>query len=322
MNKDILMVISLIIGLFILYGYINGGDFFISTSGGPYLYPRFEVIEKPTPAPIRENLIGGSLNEKIKSIVSRNKSARENLVPSASKTAAENKPETIIDASLSTTSPYKSKIDLNNNNARETDVKKENLIITVIGQEEKGILITGWKLKNSKGEEFKIGKGTNLVFSFQVNQQEDIILNRSERVYIITGRSPVGTSFKVNKCTGYFQQFQEFIPSLNNDCPRPKDENITKLAGLNDVCLDYIETLSACRIPLKEKPFNLDNKCLNFIEENVNYNACVRDHKLDKDFYKDTWMIYLNRDVEIWKNKRETITLYDQDGNFVDSVSY
>lgn len=323
MNRDIFIVITVIVVLLVFFIYVSGVNPLASTTGGPYFSPKFTVRENSLSSE-RQSLIGGSLSEKLRAIITRNRSARQSLEPrteiSAPRSATKNRQEVVSDASQSE-SPYNGKITLSAARSKEKEAKKEYLTITIRAGTD-GVLITGWKLKNSKGEEFKIGKGAHLVFSSEVNPQEDIVLMRREKAIIITGRSPVGTSFKTNECVGYFQQFQEFFPSLRESCPFPGNEDNIQSAGLNDTCLNYIERLPSCRIPLGQKPLNLDNQCLNFIEENINYNGCVKEHKQDADFYKDTWMVYLNRDAEIWKQQREDITLYDQNGKLVDLVSY
>lgn len=323
MNKDIFIVIAVIVVLLVFFVYVSGANPLASTTGGPYLSPKFTVREDSAPS-ARQSIVGGSFSEKIRAIITRNRSARQGLEPrtsvSAPRGVIESRQEVVSDASQNG-SLYKGRVALQVTRAKEREAKKEYLTITVRSGTS-GVPITNWKLKNSKGEEFKIGKGTRLVFSSQVNPQEDIVLKGREKAVIITGRSPVGTSFRTNICVGYFEQFQDFVPPLRENCPRPINESNLQSAGLNDICLNYIERLSVCRIPLSQKPLNLNNECLNFIEENVNYNACVNEHKADSDFNGDTWMIYLNKDEEIWKQQREVITIYDQNGKLVDSASY
>ena len=80
--------------------------------------------------------------------------------------------------------------------------------------------ITGWKLKGKTGLDIAIGQGASYIYSNVASQpQENIYLKPGEKAIIITGKSPLGTSFKLNKCAGYFEQFHEFAPELNIDCP-------------------------------------------------------------------------------------------------------
>ena len=41
-----------------------------------------------------------------------------------------------------------------------------------------------------------------------------------------------------------------------------------------------------------------------------------------KNFFKDDWRLYLNRDEQLWKEKREVIELRDGEGKLVDVVTY
>jgi hypothetical protein len=63
-------------------------------------------------------------------------------------------------------------------------------------------------------------------------------------------------------------------------------------------------------------------ECHSFIKEKVNYNGCVASHKNDSGFFKSEWRVYLGKNDELWKNKREMIILYDQQGKVIDQLSY
>jgi len=228
--------------------------------------------------------------------------------------------EQITSGSAATTSPYQSKVNLETvYGTRNQDPKQQYLEIIASSQNGKPIDITGLALAGKNGFNIKIGQATYLPYSAQVNPQEDIFLKPGEKAYVITGESPIGASFRLNKCTGYFSQFQTFYPDLLQDCPRPINENLP--SGLNDDCLDYLERLPVCRMQISVPP-GLQNACQTYINEKINYNACVETHKNDSDFYKPEWRIYLNRKEPLWKSQRETIILQDQNGGIIDWVSY
>jgi len=220
----------------------------------------------------------------------------------------------------STESVYKYKVSLRADYwARETDPQKQFVEIKASSQNDKPIDITGWSLVGKNGLDIKIGQGAYLPYSAQVNPQQDIFLKKGEAAVIVTGESPIGTNFRLNKCTGYFSQFQIFYPDLPQDCPRPIDENLP--SGLNDQCLDYLERLPICEMKISVPP-GLSNDCQTYINDNVNYKTCVEVHKNASDFYQPEWRIYLGRKEALWKNKRETIILQDQDKKIIDWVSY
>src|SRR3989344_3329005 len=130
--------------------------------------------------------------------------------------------------------------------ARETDPNKEYVEIKADNKNKNSMKITGWKLKGKGGFDVAINGGTSFVYAeVNIQPQEDVYLKPGEKAVIITGTSPLGISFKLNKCAGYFEQFHEFAPEINTECPLLKNENLP--SGLNDACLDYIDRVFSCQ---------------------------------------------------------------------------
>ena len=212
---------------------------------------------------------------------------------------------------------------INIGRAREINPDEEYLEIKTDKKNKSPMKITGWKLKGKIGLEIMIGKGASYIYSNVASQpQEDIYLKPGEKAVIVTGKSPLGTSFKLNKCAGYFGQFHTFTPDLNTQCPLLRDEELP--AGLNDSCLDYIDRVSSCQtvVSIPYKYSSLSSSCQNFVTQNANYKTCLENHKSDTDFYLPEWRVYLDRSEDLWKKKRETITLSDDKNNIIDSKSY
>jgi hypothetical protein len=203
--------------------------------------------------------------------------------------------------------------------AKQSDPQKEYLEIELSKEGENLINITGWTVGGRIGLDLKIPKAAHLFIANQVNVKQNVFLSPGGKAVIATGRSPIGSSFRLNKCTGYFSQFQDFFPRLLKKCPYPRDEEWP--ANLSDDCLDYIETLPRCQANFSI-PVYLGNKCIKAINKQLSYNSCVAAHKSDEDFYKNEWRIYLNRDEELWKNRHDTIILRNKEGKIVDSVFY
>jgi hypothetical protein len=223
-----------------------------------------------------------------------------------------------------TQSQYKDKITLAYIN-RSSDPNKEYVTIKVSYNATGTIPITGWVLKSSNtGMQVSIPKATYLFFTGMINTEDDIYLQANDTLYLVTGISPNGASFKVNKCSGYLGQFQTFVPYLSTSCPLPKNENLSEIPKLviNDACFDYIDSMGRCKISTKSLPINWSLECKNFITNKINYLSCVNTHKNDKDFYQKEWRVYLKRSERIWKDKREVIVLYDDLGKIVDTLSY
>lgn len=187
------------------------------------------------------------------------------------------------------------------------------------------VKITGWRIESTEtGRGITIRKGLVLPFSDpRQNLEEDIYLRPEDKAYIVSGRSPVGYSFFENKCSGYYQQYQDFRPSINERCPSVDEEKLpTKPNRLKDECLDYLRSFPRCHTPSDDIPEDLSNECRNFLFDHVGYSYCIQAHKPDSDFYGDTWRIYLNQGDTLWKSQRETIRLTDEKGRLVDEIKY
>ncbi|MFC1595074.1 hypothetical protein ACFL3E_01445 [Patescibacteria group bacterium] len=78
-----------------------------------------------------------------------------------------------------------------------------------------------------------------------------------------------------------------------------------------------------CEFPLIN-PSNIgrDYKCVAWINTNVSYAGCVKNHKSDDDFYKKEYRVYLNRGDQMWNDSRETIKLLDKNGIVIAELEY
>lgn len=224
-------------------------------------------------------------------------------------------------------SPYRNIIRFNHSvsGAGSPDPTNEYLEISVPQNAAAPIDLSGWKLvSDATGNTVTISKGTGVPISGTINDAEDIALAPGERALIISGRSPIGSSFRENKCIGYFSSFQTFYPSLPQNCPVPSDELIS-FYGTGYIrdgsCIDYANTLSRCQVMLSP-PVNLSNACQNFMVKYLNYNGCVQAHRGDTDFDGTTWRIYLGRTAPMWRTRHEIVKLIDTNGKTVDAFSY
>lgn len=209
--------------------------------------------------------------------------------------------------------------------SRSTNPLNEIVQIRTRGNASTTIPVTGWTLKSeSSGQSVSIPKASYLYFANTVNAEEDIVLTGNEVLYLVTGYSPNGASFKINKCSGYLSQFQNWNPGLPYSCPAPRNENLSSIPKTvnNDACLDYIDNMPSCRIQTSNLPANWSYECTNFIYTKINYPSCIDTHKNDKDFWGKEWRVYLKRNARLWKDKRESIVLYDNEGKIVSKYSY
>ena len=207
--------------------------------------------------------------------------------------------------------------------ARESDPQKEyiNVVYQASFFKEEGLPLdmSGWTIENKRGDRFAFGYAANLPYAREPVTLSRLIMPPGSTVHIVTGQSSVGSNFRVNRCAGYFAQFNSFTPSLPQECPRPSEEPAQ--TNLPDICLDYIESLPRCRIP-QNTLLDIGNICRAYITANISYSGCVANHKIDPDFYENEWYVYLARPMELWKDKRETITLRDNQGNLMAELEY
>jgi len=225
-------------------------------------------------------------------------------------------------------SPYQGKITIERSfsGAKQKTPQKEYLIIKAAKDNEERVIITDWRFESSiTGKSAAIKSGTSLPSSGSVNSETAIVLLPGDRAYVTTGRSPVGTSFRTNLCSGYFEQFQDFSPSLRRVCPDPDDELIDFGNGVSvtdDACYDYVRRLSRCSMVVTSTPLSVTNACWNFVTQNINYSGCVANHRGDPNFFGSEWRIFLGRSEELWRERREVIKLLDAEKRIVDTLTY
>jgi hypothetical protein len=226
-----------------------------------------------------------------------------------------------------TVSPYAASTTLSTSNARNTDPKTEYVTIKFSKDTAGQRAISNWRIESAVSSlGAMLGPASYLPYTNTGSSEVPVSVGANATIYVITGRSPLGESFRKNLCTGYFTNSQTYTPSLAQECPRPEDElKRTVSVGFipSDPCVNYIKTIAACQLVNTVKiPANAGDQCSNFITTTLTYNGCVNAHKNDAGFYKNEWYIYLDRDQELWKNQNEQIRLLDENGKVVASVSY
>jgi len=226
-------------------------------------------------------------------------------------------------------SPYRGMVVLKKRSYRSTrdDVDRQYAHIVATKNALSGITVSNWKIVSGvTGQSARIGEAEPLFIPGEEETDLPITLYAGDEVIVTTGRSPIGSSFRVNKCTGYFTQFQKFYPSISKKCPDPEDEilDYTKDTSIfiDNACMDFVERISKCTVQVKPIPISLSFACHEAIFEEINYNECVLKHKNDSDFYQDSWRVYLKRDSGLWRSERELIMLLDENGKTVDYYSY
>ncbi len=321
MDREVVTVILILLVIGFLWLTTQTSIFSGIGKGGPKLEPEFKVEEtnKPAQEGQRFNIFKRgffSLRSGGNSVLTKGEEIFKRGVMISNQ--RQNSNETAVNPE---DSKYKNKISLRVSGAREASSLNEQIEISLSSSDIDNIPITGWKIKNSRNEELSIKQAAYIVYSASSNQQNDIILKKGQKAFLVTGRSPIGINFLTNICTGYFNQFHKFNPSLRQECPHPADEPEFPRSQMSDNCLDYIEGLPKCRMPFPSS-LSLDIPCVNYVNSNINYDTCVKLHKFDNNFYGNEWRIYFERDQKFLKKEREKITLYDAEGKEVTTVEY
>lgn len=224
-------------------------------------------------------------------------------------------------------SPYRGAVTVSRyiSGAGSVDPQNEYFEISIPQDETVPIDLSEWSLfSDASGNSSVIPKGTEVPTSGVVNAAQDIVLSPGMRAIVVSGRSPIGASFRENKCIGYFSTFQTFYPTLPQTCPMPSDE-LAAFYGANYIrdplCIDHVNKIRRCQVTLTPPP-TVSGSCQSFLVKYLNYNGCVEAHRNDTDFLGNTWRIYLGRSTPMWRSTHELVKLLDVNGKTVDAFSY
>lgn len=189
------------------------------------------------------------------------------------------------------------------------------------------ISLSGWSLQSARsGKRAMIPQGTRLLTAGTIPEITPITLEPGARAIITTGKSPVGVSFRENSCSGYLDQFQSFVPSLDTySCPLASDElpyTLENAEIYGDACFSFLETLPRCTFYTDSFPADISGQCRNFVQYVMSYNGCVQQNRWRPSFTRKDWRIFLGQPQELWAASRDVIRLLDAQGRTVDAWSY
>lgn len=254
-------------------------------------------------------------------------------------------------------SKYKGLVRLQRGTAASTNQpNREYITILANYNNSTPIKVGGWVLSNGRSEHyFDVSgnevrgqsvyvtipeKGIALYNPYQPksNILVPITLKSGESAVITTGQIPtIGSvtmkdNFKINRCLGYLADSTsyQFTPSLYYRCPNVSD--MFNTSDLSDTCYDFARSISACHEPKEyyvqnqgyclERNCRLNSSCQGLVKKYLNFQSCFNQFSHDKDFVGPEWRVFLGRPLELWANRRETISLFDSTGKLVDKISY
>jgi hypothetical protein len=329
-KSDLLWVIGMVALLAIAW-FVTGGPGRPAASGGPFIRPPEGTSLGDTYLPAGE--AGGDLG---------NGSLRTNTADDPDQFTA-----------TAVKSPYYGQVRLGKGTAQSAD-KPNDEYVTIENRSKGAVTVSGWSLKNGDDERTHLtwaGNYINVKARWVVIPTGQVVLNPAlptnlapitlapgEQAVVTTGRIirsrpiAIDSSFKTNICTGYLADLPgyEFEPSLPRECPAPRDE--PGINSLPEDCYDYVRGLSRCHAPefdenadgedtVDGRVMKLRSVCEDYIEEHFSYEGCLKYHSGDANFLGDEWRVFL-RTGELWRESRESITLYDNTGRLVDRITY
>lgn len=177
------------------------------------------------------------------------------------------------------------------------------------------IMITGFRMENSQHTSFMIPQGYELP-GF-ASAPSPIALKPGDRALVSIGRQERQINFRENICTGYFDEFSDFSPSLDHQCPRITP---SRSVSYTDQCILLIERTSTCRMAHIDQ--FVGPACEAFVDTHQNYAGCVADFRGRQDFYLHRWRIWMQFDQQFFRDLVEHVILRDQNGRVVDEYSY
>lgn len=117
-------------------------------------------------------------------------------------------------------SPWKDKVSVTTDQS-----DKYFTIVNKSSSRQGGVNISGWFVRTEKRTLLPIPQGTFLFRQGIVNPLQDIVLEPGEKAIVASGQSPLGVSFKINKCSPKLERYQVFSPKISDDS-EIKDESI------------------------------------------------------------------------------------------------
>ena len=217
-------------------------------------------------------------------------------------------------------SPYFEKVQISSVSTYSWGNYPKSISLYSYLQDGESIDISGWKIKSNRSE-IGIPKAIG-VYRPDGGEETDIILSGSNYINIYNAKSPVNKNFRLNKCTGYLENFYDFNPPLPMNCPYINRSEISYLYG---ECQSYIFSLSSCKMPETSFYNSLPgsergNDCRAYLNT-INFGNCYSKYRNDKDFLSSEWRIWIEGDWFI-DSLHDRIRIFDKEGLLADEYIY
>ncbi len=207
---------------------------------------------------------------------------------------------------------------------KESEPEREYFVLLVSSALPEPIDITGWKVfdKNKKIS-YSLPKGIKVLGTGGIQKAVPIRVGAGNTVIISSGRSPVGSSFRINKCSGYRSQFKNFTPTIKTQCPKPLDEFISfgSVPYTDNKCFDIVNRMGTCTT-VTDIPTGISDKCHELLENVITESGCVGIHRNDSDFFSSEWRLFLGSQRGLWRNEDNVLYLLDKERRLVTTLVY
>ena len=207
---------------------------------------------------------------------------------------------------------------------KNTRPEQEYFTLMVSNELQTPITITGWKVfdKNKKTS-YSLPKAVKVLGTDGIQKAVPVIVKAGNTIIVSSGRSPIGNSFRINKCSGYRSQFKRFTPTIETDCPSPMDEFVAggTVPYTDTRCYEIVNRLRQCTAVVKIPP-TVSKQCYDFLEKILTERGCVKSHRNDRDFFSSEWRMFLGSQKELWRNRDNILYLLDENNNLVTTLVY
>ncbi len=184
------------------------------------------------------------------------------------------------------------------------------------------VSLTGWAVRSKRGV-FGIPRGNIILrpFAPAFTNQEPIIVQPGDTVRIFSSHSPAGLNFRLNKCTGYLQNYTPAIPKT---CPYLYKDRF-ELSDYSGKCQDYITSLGSCEIPQSSPLVEQGDAQCRALLATANYSSCYNAHHTNADFLGNEWRIWMgtqNTQLNIFDPRHDKVQILDTNGKLVVQYIY
>ena len=204
---------------------------------------------------------------------------------------------------------------------KESSADREYFILLVSNVLTAPLTLTDWKVLDRQKKVAYLFPAIDVSGSGE--DSSPITVYSGDRVIVSSGRSPVDTSFRVNKCSGYRSQSNTFVPAIRTSCSDPLQAfaDYGKVPFSDDACYVAVLPLSPC-VTVDTVPSGVTDACRDFLQNVLSEDGCISRHRGDVDFYTGEWRVFLGSDTQLWKNRDNVLYLLDENDLLVATLVY